>query len=43
MPQENWFTLSQSYLSRNPSASIVKKIENLRRTVNMGKLGEEDI
>lgn len=33
----------QSYLSRNPSASIVNKMENLLRTVNMGRLVEENI
>lgn len=31
-----------SYLSRIPSASIVNKMENLRRTVNIGRLVEED-
>ena len=35
--------LRQSYLSRIPSASIVNKIENLLRTVNIGRLVEENI
>lgn len=30
-------------MSRIPSASIVNKMENLLRTVNMGKLAGEDI
>lgn len=30
--------VSWSYFSRNPSASMVNKMENLLRTVNMGKL-----
>lgn len=33
----------RSYLSRTPSASIVNKMENLLRTVNMGKLAGEGI
>lgn len=32
-----------SYFSRNPSASIVNKMENLLRTVNMGRLVEKNI
>lgn len=33
----------KAYLSRNPSASIVNKMENLLRTVNIGRLVEEDV
>lgn len=29
-----------SYLSRNPSANMVNRMENLLRTVNMGKLAK---
>lgn len=31
----------QAYFNRIPSASIVNRIENLRRTVNMGRLGDK--
>lgn len=30
-----------THLSKNPSANIVNRMENLRRTVNMGRLQEE--
>lgn len=30
-------------MSRNPSASIVNKIENLLRTVNMGRLVHQGV
>lgn len=33
----------QAYLSRNPSASIVNKMENLLRTVNIGRLERDEI
>lgn len=37
------YHFKQSYLSRSASAIIVNKMENLLRTVNIGKLQEEDI
>lgn len=31
----------ETHLSKNPSANIVNRMENLRRTVNIGRLREE--
>lgn len=41
--KEVGYHFMQSYLSSSASAIIVNRMENLLRTVNIGKLEEEDI
>lgn len=39
--QKHWSTLGPSYFSKSPSNTMVRKILNLLRTVNMGRLGHK--